>query len=68
LLSYGPNIEEMCRRSSGYVDRILRGTKAGDLPIQRPQKFDFALNMKTAKSLHLTIPEAVLARVEQVIR
>ena len=68
LLSYGPNIEEMCRRPSGYVDRILKGTKPGDLPIQRPQKFDFALNMRTAKSLHLTIPQSVLARVEQVIR
>jgi putative ABC transport system substrate-binding protein len=68
LLSYGPNIEEMCRRPSGYVDRILKGTKPGDLPIQRPQKFDFALNMRTAKSLHLTIPQSVLARVEEVIR
>ena len=68
LLSYGPNIEEMCRRPSGYVDRILKGSKPGDLPIQRPQKFDFVLNMRTAKSLHLTIPQSVLSRVEEVIR
>jgi len=68
LLSYGPNIEEMCRRPSGYVDRILKGTKPGDLPIQRPQKFDFVLNMRTAKALHLTIPHSVVARVEEVIR
>jgi len=67
LLSYGP-IEEMCRRRSDYVDRILRGTKPGELPIQRPQKFDFALDMRTAKAPHLTIPQSVLTRVEQVIR
>lgn len=63
-----PNIEEMCRRPSDYVDRILRGTKPGELSIQRPHKFDFALNMRTAKALRLTIPQSVLTRVEQVIR
>jgi putative ABC transport system substrate-binding protein len=68
LLSYGPNIEEMCRRPSVYVDRILKGSKPGDLPIQRPQKFDFVLNMRTATALHLTIPQSVLSRVEEVIR
>jgi putative ABC transport system substrate-binding protein len=68
LLSYGPNVVELCRRPSEYVDRILKGTKPGDLPIQRPQKFDLVLNMRTAKALRLTIPQSVLARAHQVIR
>jgi putative ABC transport system substrate-binding protein len=68
LLSYGPNVVDMCSRPSEYVDRILKGMKPGDLPIQRPQKFDFVLNMRTAKALHLTIPQSILARADQVIR
>jgi len=68
LLSYGPNIEDMCRRPSAYIDRIVKGAKPGELPIERPQKFDFVLNMRTAKSLHLVIPQSVQSRVEEVIR
>jgi ABC-type uncharacterized transport system substrate-binding protein len=68
LLSYGPNVVDMCSRPAEYVDRILKGMKPGDLPIQRPQKFDFVLNMRTAKALHLTIPQSILTRADQVIR
>ena len=67
LLSYGPNIEALCRRPSDYVDRILKGAKPGELPIQRPQKFDFVVNMRTAKALRLTVPQSVLARADEVI-
>jgi putative ABC transport system substrate-binding protein len=67
LLSYGPDVVDMIRRSASYVDRILRGAKAADLPVQRPIKFETTLNAKTAKAMGLTIPESFLLRVDEVI-
>jgi putative ABC transport system substrate-binding protein len=67
LLSYAPSYAGMHRRAAYYVDRILKGTKPGDLPIERPTTFDLVINMKTAKALRLTIPPTLLLRVDQVI-
>jgi putative ABC transport system substrate-binding protein len=68
LLSYGPNVEDLTGRMSVYVDKILRGTKPGDLPIERPTKFDFVVNLRTARTLGLTIPQSILARADEMIR
>ena len=67
LMSYGPNIAEMFRASASYVDRILKGAKPDDLPIQRPAIFELAINLRTAKALELTISPSVLGRADQVI-
>jgi putative tryptophan/tyrosine transport system substrate-binding protein len=67
LLAYGVNIPHVYR-CAAYVDKILKGAKPGDLPIEQPTTFDFAVNLKTAKSLGITIPEAILLRAEEVIR
>jgi putative ABC transport system substrate-binding protein len=67
LLSYGPDPVDIIRRAATYVDRILRGAKPGDLPVQLPTKFEMVLNLKTAKALGLSIPPALLARAEEVI-
>jgi putative tryptophan/tyrosine transport system substrate-binding protein len=67
LLSYSADVVDMFRRSSGYVDRILKGEKPADLPVQAPTKFEFVINLKAAKALGLTVPPSLLARVDEVI-
>ena len=67
FMSYGPSYSDMFRRSADYVDKILRGTKPGDIPVEQPTKFELVVNLKTAKSLGLAIPESFLLRADEVI-
>ena len=67
LVSYGPNYPDLFRRSADYVDRILRGTKPADLPVEQPTKFDLVINLTTAKALGLTVPDKLLALADEVI-
>ena len=68
LMFYGPNVTEMFRRAATYVDKILKGNKPADLPVEQPKKFEFIVNLKAAKQIRLTIPPNVLARADRVIR
>jgi putative ABC transport system substrate-binding protein len=67
LMSFGPNFPDLFRRAADYVDKIIRGTKPGDIPVEQPTKFDLVINLTTATALGLTIPEPFLLRADEVI-
>ena len=67
LIAYGPNFADLYRRAASFVDRILRGTKPGDIPVEQPAKFDLVINLNTAKALGITIPPSLLTRADEVI-
>ena len=67
-MSYGPDFVELNRRAASYVDRILKGAKPGEMAIEQPTKFELVINLKTAKSIGLTIPQSLLMRADEVIQ
>jgi len=68
LMSYGPSIPDLYRRAATYVDKILKGTKPADIPVEQPMKFEFVINLKTAKQIGVTIPQWTLMKADRVIR